>query len=256
MEEKKKIDLSRKSVSLAESKREAKAEKVKENSAPTPKGIGVPTNSVGKVKQADSDNGSVRPKKTRKFISKKFEKKNGRRRENTGRLRNEFEQKIISLRRVTRVVAGGRRFSFSAGIVIGNRKGSVGVGLGKASDTALAIDKAVRDAKKNMITPALTKTNSIPFDIDAKYCASRIMMVPTPGKGLKAGGAMRTILDLLGAKDVTGKIISRSKNHINNARATIEALKKIGMRSPIKVASKEDKKEEKKLPKKEKTLAK
>jgi small subunit ribosomal protein S5 len=171
---------------------------------------------------------------TRKFVNKKFDKKRGGKR-GPSKPRSEFEQKIISLRRVTRVVAGGRRFGFSVGMVIGDRKGSVGVGQGKASDTALAIEKAVRDAKKNMITPALTKTNSIAYDVEAKYCASRVMMVPTPGKGLKAGGAMRTILDLMGAKDVTGKIFSRSKNHVNNARATIDALKKLGMRSPVKI---------------------
>jgi small subunit ribosomal protein S5 len=169
----------------------------------------------------------------RKFINKKFDKKRGGKR-GPGKPKSEFDQKIISLRRVTRVVAGGRRFSFSVAMVIGDRKGSVGVGLGKSSDTSLAIDKAIRDAKKNMITPALTKTNSIPFNIESKYCASRVMMVPAPGKGLKAGGAMRTILDLLGAQDVTGKIFSRSKNHINNARATIEALKQIGVKSQIK----------------------
>ena len=181
-------------------------------------------------------------KTTRKFVNKRFNKK---KRRGPVRPRSEYEQKIISMRRVTRVVAGGRRFSFSVGVVIGNRNGSVGVGLGKSSDTSLAIEKAVRDAKKNMITPMLTKTNSIPFDVDAKYCASRVMMLPTPRKGLKAGGAMRAILDLLGVKDITGKIISRSKNHVNNAKATIKALKKVGIKSPVKidVSKKEDKKE-------------
>jgi small subunit ribosomal protein S5 len=170
----------------------------------------------------------------RKFINKKFDKKRGGKRGDR-KPKSEFDQKIISLRRVTRVVAGGRRFGFSVGMVIGDRKGSVGVGLGKASDTALAIEKAVRDAKKSMITPLLTKTSSIPFDVSSKYCASQVILVPTPGKGLKAGGAMRTILDLMGAKDVMGKILSRSKNHINNAKATIEALKQLGLKSPVKI---------------------
>ena len=215
----------------------------------TPEGAGAPTLSVEKekkeIKTPQTSQGGFEISKealggsktttTRKFINKKFDKKKGGKR-GPNKPRSEFDQKIISLRRVTRVVSGGRRFSFSVGMVIGDRKGSVGVGLGKASDTALAIEKAVRDAKKHMITPALTKTNSIPFDIESKYCASRVMMVPTPGKGLKTGGAMRTILDLMGAKDVTGKIFSRSKNHVNNARATIEALRKIGVRSPAKVS--------------------
>ena len=186
-----------------------------------------------------SEEAKPRKKTTRKFISKKSDKKRGGKR-GSSKPRSEFEQKIISLRRVTRVVAGGRRFSFSVGMVIGDRRGSVGVGQGKASDTALAIEKAVRDAKKNMITPALTKTNSIAYDIDAKYCASRVMMVPTPGKGLKAGGAMRTILDLMGARDVTGKIFSRSKNHVNNAQATINALKQLGVKSLVKVDKPKD----------------
>jgi small subunit ribosomal protein S5 len=178
-------------------------------------------------------------KTTRRFINKKFEggKKGGSRdsRKPQGKPRSEFDQKIISLRRVTRVVAGGRRFSFSVGLVIGDRNGSVGVGLGKANDTALAIEKAMRDAKKNMITPYLTESKSIPYDVEAKYSASRVMMVPAPSKGLKAGGAMRTILDLLGAKDISGKILSRSKNHTNNARATIKALKKVGLKSLVKI---------------------
>jgi small subunit ribosomal protein S5 len=197
-----------------------------------------------------SKESQVKKKTTRKFVNKKFDKKKGNRR-GPSKPRSEFEQKIISLRRVTRVVAGGRRFSFSVGMVIGDRLGSVGVGLGKASDTALAIEKAIRDAKKNMIKPALTKTNSIHHDVEAKYCASRVMMVPTPGKGLKAGGAMRTILDLLGVKDVTGKIFSRSKNHVNNAKATIKALKQLGTKSPIKVVKTETNKEVKKASKKE-----
>jgi small subunit ribosomal protein S5 len=179
---------------------------------------------------------SKEAKEKNKFFSKRFGSKGGGRGDKKpfNKPRPEYEQKIISLRRVTRVVAGGRRFTFSVGIVIGNRNGSVGVGLGKSGDTSLAIDKAVRDAKKNMIHPRLTKTHSIPYDIEAKYCASRVMLVPAPGKGLKVGGASRAVLDLLGAKDITGKIFSRSKNHINNAKATIEALKTIGQRAPQK----------------------
>lgn len=175
----------------------------------------------------------------KKFINKGgFEKnKKGPRRRSKRpmKARSEYDQKIVSIRRVTRVVAGGRRFSFSVTMVIGNRKGSVGVGIGKASDTALAIEKAIRDAKRNLISPNLTKNNSIPFEVSAKYCASKILIIPTPGRGLKAGGAVRTVLDLLGADDVSAKILSRSKNHLNNARAAIEALSQIGMKSPVKV---------------------
>src|ERR1041384_5557084 len=85
------------------------------------------------------------------------------------RVKPEFDEKIVSLRRVTRVVAGGRRFSFSVALVAGNRKGMVGIGQGKATDTPLAIEKAFRDAKKNMISVNATKSMSIPHDISAKY---------------------------------------------------------------------------------------
>lgn len=140
------------------------------------------------------------------------------------RARSEFTQKIISIRRVTRVVAGGRRFSFSVTMVLGDKKGRVGVGIGKASDTALAIEKATRQAKRNMITVRTTKEMSIPHDVEAKYGASHIAIKPAPGRGLVAGSSVRTILELAGVKDVTAKIFSRSKNKLNNAQATIKAL--------------------------------
>jgi len=126
---------------------------------------------------------------------------------------------------VVRVVSGGRRFSFSVTIVAGNKKGRVGVGIGKAGDTALAIEKALRDAKKHMVTLKLTDTMSLPHEVSASYSSSDIMMMPAPGKGLVAGGAVRTVLDIGGIKDVSAKILSRSKNRLNNARATIVALK-------------------------------
>ncbi len=139
----------------------------------------------------------------------------------------EFEQKITSIRRVTRVMAGGRRFSFSVSMIIGDKKGRVGVGIGKASDTQLAIEKAVRDAKKNMITVPLNKNNGISHDIHTKYSSSEVMIMPAPGRGLVAGSSVRTVLELAGVKDVTAKIFSRSKNKLNNARAAVEALKQL-----------------------------
>ncbi len=143
------------------------------------------------------------------------------------RARPEFEQKILSMRRVTRVVAGGRRFSFSVALVAGNKKGMVGVGTGKAGDTALAIEKAYRDARKNMRTFALTKEMSLPHDVEAKYASSVIKIMPAPGRGMAAGGAVRSVLEYAGIKDVAGKILSRSKNALNNARASIKALESI-----------------------------
>ncbi|MBI5456782.1 30S ribosomal protein S5 [Candidatus Kaiserbacteria bacterium] len=144
-----------------------------------------------------------------------------------GERRSEFAQKLIGIRRVARVMAGGRRFNFSVCIVIGDKKGRVGVGLGKAADTALAIEKATRAAKRNMLTLHLTKTRSIRHNIEAKYTASVVEIRPSPGRGLVAGSSVRTVLDLGGVTDVTAKILSRSHNPINNARAAIEALKQI-----------------------------
>ncbi len=143
------------------------------------------------------------------------------------RVRSEFDQKMINIRRVARVVAGGRRFSFSVAIIIGNRKGKVGVGLGKAGDTTLAIDKAVRDAKKNMITVNLKKDNSIAHETSAKYCAARVTLMPAPARGLVAGSSVRPVLELAGITNVVAKVHSGSKNGLNNARAAVEALRSL-----------------------------
>lgn len=160
------------------------------------------------------------------------DRKGGARRSRRGggrneRVRPEFDQKIISIRRVTRVMAGGRRFSFSVAMVIGDKKGKVGVGIGKAGDTQLAIEKAVRDAKKEMIVVPIDKNSRIPHDVHVKYASSEVMIMPAPGRGLVAGSSVRTVLELAGVKDVTAKIFSRSKNKLNNARAAVEALKQL-----------------------------
>ncbi|MCX6752608.1 MAG: 30S ribosomal protein S5 [Candidatus Nomurabacteria bacterium] len=161
-------------------------------------------------------------------MDKEKEKKNSNRRSSSfGRVKPEFDQKILNIRRVTRVVAGGRRFSFSVALVAGDRKGSVGLGLGKAGDTALAINKAVRNAKKNMVRLNLTKTMSIPHELSAKFSSSKVVLLPNKGRGLVAGSVIRDIVKLSGIKDVTGKIISNSKNKLNNAKAVMEALSAI-----------------------------
>ena len=141
------------------------------------------------------------------------------------RAKPEFDQKIINIRRVTRVMAGGRRFSFSVAVVAGNRNGKVGVGLGKASDTSLAIEKAFKSAKKNMVVIKRNKSLSIPHEVSARYCTSEVFIKPAKGKGIVAGSSARNILDLAGITDVSSKVLSRSKNKINIARATILALR-------------------------------
>jgi small subunit ribosomal protein S5 len=144
-----------------------------------------------------------------------------------GRVKPEFDQKILNIRRVTRVVAGGRRFSFSVAIVAGDKKGCVGLGLGKAGDTALAINKALRNAKKNMVRLKLTKTMSIPHEISAKFSSSYVVLMPNKGRGLVAGSVVRDIVKLSGMRDITGKILSNSKNKLNNAKAVMSALSQI-----------------------------
>jgi small subunit ribosomal protein S5 len=151
-------------------------------------------------------------------------RRGGRREE---RARSEFDQKIISIRRVTRVTSGGRRFAFSVAMVIGDKKGKVGVGIGKAGDTQLAIEKATRDAKKNLLIVPMNKDQHIPHDVHTKYASSEVMIMPAPGRGLVAGSSVRTVLELAGVKDVTAKIFSRSKNKLNNAKAAIEALRQL-----------------------------
>ena len=143
----------------------------------------------------------------------------------------EFDQKIVSIRRVTRVMAGGRRFSFSVSMVIGDKKGKVGVGIGKAGDTQLAIEKAVRDAKKNMLQVPMDAEGRIPHDVHVKYASSEVMIMPARGRGLVAGSSVRTVLELAGVKDVTAKLFSRSKNKLNNARAAVEALKELKIKA-------------------------
>jgi small subunit ribosomal protein S5 len=177
-------------------------------------------------KEVVNDKKSVNVPVRAKNTNPSFKKKNfNSKRRRPERAKPEFEQKIIDIRRVTRVVAGGRRFSFSVAIIIGDRKGKVGVGIGKASDTALAIEKSFVNAKKNMIKLKLTKDMSIPHEIEAKLGSARIIIMPAKGRGLVAGSSVRIALDLAGVKDVGAKVLSRSKNKLNIARATIKALK-------------------------------
>lgn len=148
----------------------------------------------------------------------------------------DVDQKILEIRRVTRVVSGGRRMSFAVSMLIGDKKGVVGVGTGKGNDTALAIAKALKDAKKNAMKIRLNKGHSIPHEVSAKYASSRVKLFPNKGKGLVAGAAIRDILVLAGAKDVSAKVLSGSKNKLNTARAVIAALAPIA--APYNFANK------------------
>ncbi len=147
------------------------------------------------------------------------------------RIKPEFDTKIIAIRRVTRVAAGGRRFTFSVAVVSGDRKGRVGVGLGKAGDTSLAIDKATRHAKKNMIKVKLSPAMTIPHAVEAKFSSAMVMLMPAKGRGVVAGSAVRTVIEHAGIKDICAKLLSGSKNKLNIARATIVALEKLSKHS-------------------------
>lgn len=141
--------------------------------------------------------------------------------------REEFESKLLDLARVTRVSAGGRRFRFRAVVVIGNKAGQVGLGVAKGTDVAQAIEKATRVSKKNIINVPIVE-DSIPHEVSAKLGPAKVLLRPQKkGRGLVAGGTVRVICNLAGIKNVSSKILSRTGNKLNNARATIEALKKL-----------------------------
>ena len=140
---------------------------------------------------------------------------------------SEFKEKVLDMRRVVRVMAGGKRFKFRATVVIGNEKGSIGIGIAKGVDVAQAVDKAKTNAKKNLIIIKL-KNQTIPYEVDAKFSAAKVLIKPAKeGHGLKAGGAVRTVLLLVGIKDASSKCLGRTKNKLTNAMATVEALKKL-----------------------------
>ena len=140
----------------------------------------------------------------------------------------DFDQLIADIRRVTRVTAGGKHMSFSVTMLLGNNKGKVGLGTAKGVDVPKAIDKAKKEAMRNLVTVPIVK-DTIPFKSEGKFCASRILVKPAKeGKGVIAGGVVRDIMILAGVKNVTCKVLSGSHNAINNGKATFEALKNVG----------------------------
>ncbi len=139
--------------------------------------------------------------------------------------KSEFKETTLDLRRVTRVVAGGKRFRFRATVVIGDERGRVGVGIGKGLDVAQSIDKAKLSARKNLFAVPLAE-RSIPHEVSSKFSAARVLIRPAkPGHGLKAGGAVRVVLLLAGVRDATAKCLGGTKNKLTNALATIDALR-------------------------------
>ncbi|BAU67067.1 ribosomal protein S5 [Stanieria sp. NIES-3757] len=135
-----------------------------------------------------------------------------------------WQERVVQIRRVSKVVKGGKKLSFRAIVVVGNEKGQVGVGVGKAADVIGAVRKGVADAKKQLIEVPLTKSNSITHVINGAAGGARVFMRPAaPGTGVIAGGAVRTVLELAGVKNILAKQLG-SNSPLNNARAAIDAL--------------------------------
>lgn len=137
---------------------------------------------------------------------------------------SEWQERVVQIRRVTKVVKGGKKLSFRAIVIVGNERGQVGVGVGKAADVIGAVKKGVADGRKNVISVPLTKANSIPHPVNGIGGGANVMVRPaSPGTGVIAGGAVRTVLELAGVQNILAKQLG-SSSPLNNARATVDAL--------------------------------
>nr|YP_009029518.1 ribosomal protein S5 [Lithodesmium undulatum]AGH29049.1 ribosomal protein S5 [Lithodesmium undulatum]UYC30465.1 ribosomal protein S5 [Lithodesmium undulatum] len=159
------------------------------------------------------------------------QKKNSRRNENLNE--SKFIERLIKISRVSKVTKGGKKLSFRAIVVVGDENGQVGVGVAKADDVVNAFKKAKTDGKKNLITVPITKSLSIPHNVVGNFGACKIIMRPSiEGSGVIAGGAVRTVLEVAGIKNVIAKQLG-SNNLLNNARASIVALDNLTTSSQV-----------------------
>ncbi len=144
-----------------------------------------------------------------------------------------LEEKVINIGRITKVVKGGRRFRFSATVVVGNRKGLVGIGSGKAKEIADAVNKAIQMANKNVVKVAIVNDRTIPHEAIGKCGRAEVLIKPAKeGRGIVAGGAARAVLELAGVKDIVSKSLGANIK-VNVAKATLEALK--SQRTPARI---------------------
>ena len=147
--------------------------------------------------------------------------------------KDEFDSKLLDLTRVNRMTAGGRRLRFRAVIVVGDKKGKIGLGVDKGRDVAQAVEKATRLAKRDLIEVPIVE-GTIPYEVFSKFGAAEILLRPQrKGRGLVAGGTVRVICSLAGIKDISSKVLGRTGNKLNNAKATISALKKLKIKSKV-----------------------
>ncbi len=158
----------------------------------------------------------MKPQENRKFNRRRSPKP-----------KSEYDSKLLDLTRVTRVTSGGKQLRFRAVVVVGNHKGKVGVGVSKGADVQQAVEKSTRLAKKNIINiPSIQET--IPHEVEAKSGPARVLLRPQrKGRGLVAGGVVRVICQLSGVQNISSKLLSRSRNKLNIARATIKALEQL-----------------------------
>lgn len=173
---------------------------------------------------SDSNVGAAKATSMSVYGAKKISNKFARKRGFKSERKDEFEQRILDIARVTRVMAGGKRMRFRACVAIGDQKGKVGIGLGKGADVTTAVNKAVNIAKKNIVNVAIVN-DTIPHDIYQKFGAAKILFKPAKkGRGVIAGGVVRVIVELSGIKNITSKILG-TNNKVNNSKCTIEAMK-------------------------------
>ena len=198
---------------------EEKKQKEQEATAAAGKGAAVPNGTRGK-----KDGAAGKPENSERRRGGRARRTSAfnRSRKGRDRVKSEFETRVLSARRVSRVVAGGRRFGLSVAVAVGNSNGKVGIGTGKGPDMAVAMEKARNQAQKRLVVIPMTNDKSIPSESTGKYCASVVQV--RPAKGFVAGGAVRTIAELAGIQNINAKICSRSKSHLNNARAAMKAF--------------------------------